>query len=462
MGRSTRWFLIAYLLCALTAWSNMLPVPSEPDLIFYINALGTASSGNLTQVEWSKLDQGTHKWKPYGELQHFVNFIHPPGAVLLGVLFDRIGARRCYLLALLSGALQHAIRAGAFSMGQLYLSKLPLVFRHTYLVTRTLIMQEASEEGRTRALAHASLAHTLGSALGIAAGADAVSKSDAHGGAALAVLLSLLALAVSFRLTRPPAAEPQGGTAEPTVLGRAAGTSAPRSSPPPRPSSLLPVPVAMLAWPTSREGLAKLLSRPVVYLLVAAKMGDAIASGVQDHSLHWAQTNEFKALDGYEPPLEATGRFWRLVALLLLIGPCSSRFRPRSFILMSMGYQALASLGIAAAFCPANPLTGLLPGPLLSFLLHAAVNVHSMASNACDIVLTTLLASAIVREERGTILGVDNFIFLLPPLVSPRLSAVAYWSGGVSGAYGVSCLLYAAIWLMIRHFILPRYHEKDG
>jgi len=75
--------------------------------------------------------------------------------------------------------------------------------------------------------------------------------------------------------------------------------------------------------------------------------------------------------------------------------------------------------------------------------------------------LTVYTTAAVVKDERGTLTGLEHTINSLPTIVSPIIAGVLLRTGGGPLAAGTSVLITGSLMLAMRRQVIPRYRTKD-
>merc|ERR1711871_538153 len=162
-----RTLVITYLNISLYALCFQCQRPIEPFLI-------------------EKLAGGDDSKTAYGQLQSFFSMVQTFGSPLVGVLLDRLGAKKGFILVFTGSALSYGLLASATSMPLLYLSKVPALLQHAFLVAQTLVSVSVPAEHRAQALGLLMTSYTIGATIGPFVGGLVGSTGDYYLGAQLA------------------------------------------------------------------------------------------------------------------------------------------------------------------------------------------------------------------------------------------------------------------------------------
>ena len=123
--------IVTYTNIVLYAISYQLQRPVEPFLVRSLIHNSENNSSNQIEEEVSN--------KTYGRLTSFFSFIQTIGSPLIGILLDRIGARKTSILVYLASAASYCILANATSIVALFWSKLPTILQHAFLVGQATV-----------------------------------------------------------------------------------------------------------------------------------------------------------------------------------------------------------------------------------------------------------------------------------------------------------------------------------
>ena len=188
---------ITYINIVLYALCYQLQRPVEPFLVARLTA--SDADGDDAIADDAAI--------MYGRVQSFFSAIQTVGSPLVGILLDRIGIRTTSALVFAASALSYAILAHATDLTTLFLSKIPTVFQHAFLVAQATAATEAGSDDalRAQALGRMTTSYTIGATIGPALGGylahgdgDDSKVGDMYFGAWLAVFGSIISVVLSL------------------------------------------------------------------------------------------------------------------------------------------------------------------------------------------------------------------------------------------------------------------------
>ena len=211
----TRALAVVYANIVLYALCYQMQRPIEP---FLVEKLGSGGSKAEAALD-------------FGKVQSFFGTMQTIGSFVFGLMLDRIGAKAGFLIVFLSAFCSYSLLATATSMQALYLSKVPSMFLHAFMVAQMCVSQQTSPEDRAQALGLLVTSYTIGATVGPALGGLIGASGDYYYGARLAAAGSLLSAALT--LLYPSDGAPVEGE------GKASGGGCPclgtAGGPPPQP-----------------------------------------------------------------------------------------------------------------------------------------------------------------------------------------------------------------------------------
>ena len=187
---------ITYINIVLYALCYQLQRPVEP---FLVAKLTKSADGDDATTDDAAI--------MYGRVQSFFSAIQTVGSPLVGILLDRIGIRTTSALVFAASALSYAILAHATDLTTLFLSKIPTVLQHAFLVAQATAATEAGSDDalRAQALGRMTTSYTIGATIGPALGGylahgdgDDSKVGDMYFGAWLAVFGSIISVVLSL------------------------------------------------------------------------------------------------------------------------------------------------------------------------------------------------------------------------------------------------------------------------
>lgn len=149
----------------------------------------------------------------YGNLQSFFQVFQFFGALIAGVLLDRLGYKIGFMITFAASALSYYLLAHATSMNMLYASKIPTMFQHGFLCAQMAIAVittstskdvKAEAEMRATALGRLTTCYAVGMVVGPSIGGILGSTGDYHMGGKLAAAGSLLSVLLTAFLPATP------------------------------------------------------------------------------------------------------------------------------------------------------------------------------------------------------------------------------------------------------------------
>jgi OCT family organic cation transporter-like MFS transporter 18 len=388
---------ITYFNIILYALSYQLQRPVEPFLVrSLIHNFGEDAS------------KETAANQTYGNLTSFFSAIQTIGSPLVGILFDKIGTRRTSILVYLASAASYAILANATSANWLYLSKVPTILQHAFLVGQATVASLSTEDNqndlltRAAALGRMTTAYTIGATIGPALGGY-LATNDLYAGARLAVWGSLISVALSaVYLKDHRAFKKQSDDA------KAATKDHPDDN----------------TFLQSIKRTLSFLLHPTIGPLLFIKLLNGVSSSAFSTILPLVLANKLKfssAELGYFMSASSLS-----VAVFACVGitPAMKLADNRSDRLScwGVGFRALSLIlfgGIVSHHITTT--TDLKVGSktlLASTLASIAV---SLASHAHATSLTTLTTGSVSPDERGAILGLEHGLFSMARIVGPPL-----------------------------------------
>ena len=198
--KRTLWTI--YVLIILYALCYQLQRPVEPLLVEYLFRqeekvrMGQSSNNDLLPEQLARGEI----IRTYGRLEAFFSVVQTVGSPLVGAILDKLGARFTFVIVFTSCAMSYGILAHAKSMTMLFISKLPTLFQHAFLVAQAAAASctSADASSRAEALGRMTTAYTIGSTIGPALGGKIAANGDLYRGAYLAVLGSILCIWISW------------------------------------------------------------------------------------------------------------------------------------------------------------------------------------------------------------------------------------------------------------------------
>mmetsp|Transcript_114839 Transcript_114839/g.335885 ORF Transcript_114839/g.335885 Transcript_114839/m.335885 type:complete len:450 (+) Transcript_114839:138-1487(+) len=411
---------------------------------------------------------GTDAGMAYSSLQSWASLVYTSGSLAMGLLLDIWGMRCSFIICFLSTALSYGLLSVATTMPLLFISRVPTFFQHGFLLSQALLLQETSEEGRGGALGRLQLAYTAGASVSPVVGGFLASSGDLYIGARAATALSLLSAGLCLLLPKSTAVDHGGdyelSSAEPAVLG---SPSLYREEPAKRSSSPMAGSFGGLPMPTVTPftlrllGIPKLralLSRRVLLILILAKIGLAVCSSLDGTTEPLVLIYKFGLSPEQLGEVQGGSVFLGGIIGACALGPLSKRLTPG--VLLQRCLMIRAILGLVATIAISETIG--LPNEKVGHLYLLYVFLMNINGSIMGNSLTVYTTAAVVREERGTLMGLEHAIHSLPQMVSPMIAGVLLHVGGGALATGTSALLTVGMMLALRRQVLPRYRSKDA
>mmetsp|Transcript_15531 Transcript_15531/g.34541 ORF Transcript_15531/g.34541 Transcript_15531/m.34541 type:complete len:446 (+) Transcript_15531:74-1411(+) len=440
----TRWSAVIYFNLLVYSLCFRLQSPVEP---FLVKQLG---GDELFEKE-------------FGWLQSLQGFMHGVGALAMGLLMDIWGVRQSFVICYASTAVSYGILACATSLPLLFLSKLPMFLQHGYMLSQAWLSQQTSEEQRPGAFVRVTVFYSIGVALSPWIGGMISDAAGKYRGAEIATAATLLSVALCCTLPAEPPGEDDAveGT-EPTVLGKVRGVELkPFLAGSPKGASMaLPSPVAS-PMPFRLLGVAKLqsiLSRPVVLLLFALKLGQDAVRTMKDVAFPLVLMTDAGA--GVKQVGEAMGLVdlvstflgWSLTAWL------SRRLTPSVLVQICLAIQGLI-LVIAAIFL-SEALA--VPATVVKWITIVTSVLQNFSGFVQGNVFLVMLTSGVKPEERGTVIGLEHAAGYLPHIATPMLSVAFFKTGGAPLVFGSCAMLCVGLIAFTRSKVMPLYVKKGS
>uniref|UniRef100_A0A7S3L6Q3 Major facilitator superfamily (MFS) profile domain-containing protein n=1 Tax=Amphora coffeiformis TaxID=265554 RepID=A0A7S3L6Q3_9STRA len=352
-------------------------------------------------------------------------------------MLDRIGIRKASAVVFAASAVSYAILASANTMPLLFLSKIPTMLQHAFLVAQATAATSCAgnDVARSAALARMTTAYTVGASVGPALGGFLAGHGDMYLSAKLAVVGSLLSVVLSL-LFLPDGTRDTASTSTANIMSLKSPTS---------------------FWEDLRRQ-ANIAMRVSLLPLLTVKVIGGVSASIHSTALPLVLTQDLN----FEP------------ALLGLAMSCSM-FAVAAFGAVAMaplttwwGPDGLAQVGL---------ISRILLGSWLALLVTSTVTdmygqhqiilvsvLRELSSHALATGLTTQTTGAVTPEEQGALLGLEHGLFSLariggPPLATMLLTRVGtFWA--VAGACGGLDVCLVAVLVAARNQISSGQKSK--
>mmetsp|Transcript_2098 Transcript_2098/g.3086 ORF Transcript_2098/g.3086 Transcript_2098/m.3086 type:complete len:441 (+) Transcript_2098:80-1402(+) len=398
--------IITYVNIILYALCYQLQRPVEPFLV----QLLTESHNDPAQVSLR-----------YGQLQSFFSALQTVGSPLVGILLDRVGVRKASALVFLSSAFSYAILSSATTMTFLFLSKVPTILQHAFLVAQAAAAISTGDkiEDRAQALGRMTTAYTIGGTLGPALGGFLVDRmGDMYLGAKLAVFGSLASVILSL-LFLPD----KNGTTPVGISNENAKTA------------------SSISHNTKKRSLVEelqysfaLAMRSNLWPLLLVKVIGGFAASMYSTALPLVLTQKLN-FDPSQLGLNMSSAMFA-VAVFGAFGmaPLARTLGP-----IGMGHIGLlARAGCASVF--AIVVTTAFPNQ--NSLVERVVIVsvfHALASHMLATGITTQTTGAVTSTEQGTLLGLEHGLFSMARIGAPTFGTWLLTTSGGFWSIAIIC-----------------------
>lgn len=395
---------IVYINVALYALCFQLQRPIEPFLV-------------------DKLSQGADSQEAFGQLGSFFSVIQTIGSPVVGVLVDRIGPKHSFMFVFAGSALSYGILSCATSMSMLYLSKLPALLQHAFLVAQTIVSVVVVEAERAEALGLLMTSYTVGATIGPFVGGVLGASGDYYLGARLAAAGSVLSVVLTMFIPAPegPAQRKQEKHQQRSVS----------------------------------ESLQAVLRNPVVLCVLVTKVASSVANSITQTARPLILKNQFGLLEAGIGFTMSAGMAANAVGGATLVGWMTNRLSPSNVVACCL--LGCSLLHVCSAVTVHGD-TGLLVTSQLSSILPGTELHHSGPFVASSVlggllafvmatVLTSVSTSAVPAELRGSLMGVEHAMFSLARVGTPALSVRILTQYGAETVSGICAMLVFGVWL---------------
>ncbi|KAL9189560.1 hypothetical protein ACHAXT_009235 [Thalassiosira profunda] len=405
-----------YLNIVLYAVSYQLQRPVEPFLVRSLLHSDASNSNHIT-------DEESAANRTYGRLTSFFSLIQTVGSPLVGSLLDRIGPKRTSISVYAGSALSYWILAHATTPGWLYLSKVPTLLQHAFLVGQATVASipvegEGSSARRAAALGRMTTAYTVGATVGPAMGGY-LASSDLYAGARLAVWGSLISVLLSVVFLKD---HTEMGKDESKAEAQQLRTQRSFLQSVHKTLSFLRHPtIGPLLFIKTFNGVSSSAFSTILPLILANKLHFSPAQLGYFMSASSISVALFAAV-GISPAMRSVGN--RSDRLAFMGIGC------RLVAIIGFGLVAswaMSALAVETEEKIAIPVKGLVSTTLASVAVSLSSHMHATS-------LTTLTTGSVSAEERGAILGLEHGLFAMARIVGPPLGT-ALLSRGPSSRF---------------------------
>ena len=368
---------VTYVNIILYALCYQLQRPIEPFLVQQLSA-NAADAESVT--------------KTYGQLQAFFSTVQTIGSPLVGILLDRVGIRRASAMVFAASAASYAILSVATDMNLLFYSKIPTALQHAFLVAQaTAATSTAGDDAaRAQALGRMTTAYTIGATIGPAVGGYLAESGDLYLAAKLAVVGSLLSVALSL-LFLPNVPSPKAGDA-------AAATAT---------STTIPTNQKKKSFLDELRHSGEIAARSVLWPLLVVKVVGGVAASMYSTALPMLLTQKLH-FDPAQLGLSMSSSMFAVAAFSAVgMAPLTNLLGASGLSKIGLGLRAV--LGIVIALVVSATFGG---DSVMMQVIVVSV-LHALASHALATGLTTQTTGVVDAQEQGTLLGLEHGLFSL-------------------------------------------------
>lgn len=404
-GRSQRILWVTYINIVLYALCYQLQRPVEP---FLVKELSKQTESVVTI---------------YGQLQSFFSMIQTVGSPLVGILLDRVGIRKASAAVFFASALSYALLSQATTMRMLFLTKVPTLLQHAFLVAQAVAATscQGNEAARAEALGRMTTAYTIGATLGPALGGFLAEHGDFYLGAKLAVLGSLLSTALS--LVFLPDAVATHDDESPSNSQRS-------------------------FWEGIRNS-ADMARRSELWPLLITKIVSGFATSMFQTTLPMVLTAEPISLDPKQLGLNMSAGMFASAVFGAFGMAIVTKFLSGAMGMTQCGLLSRPGLGLAMSMLLIRPAFRTLPSIILVSI------AYSLTSHAIATGLTTQTTGAVSTDEQGALLGLEHGLFSLARVGAPTTGTTLLTMSSFTSVT-LSC---GAIDLMLFGLLLRTAHQ---
>jgi OCT family organic cation transporter-like MFS transporter 18 len=349
----------------------------------------------------------------YGRLESFFSTIQTIGSPLVGILLDRVGVRMASIMVFFASALSYAILASATTMNLLFLSKVPTMLQHAFLVAQAAAAISTGNDAAARAaaLGRMTTAYTIGGTIGPALGGWLARDVDLYSGAKLAVVGSLVSVILSWMYL------PDGS------IDSSSGVAKPSGSHPP---SLH----RQRSFVQELQHSIQMMIRPTLWPLLLVKVVGGFAASMHSTALPLVLTQNL-AFDSSQLGFSMSCSMLAVAAFgAVCMAPLASRLGPPG-----MGRAGLLLRATLASLLATIVNTATANSKHLMLRVVVVSVMHALSSHMLATGLTTQTTGSVSKEEQGALLGLEHGLFSLARIGGPPTGS---WILTVSGFWGVA------------------------
>lgn len=398
---------ITYINIVLYALCYQLQRPVEPFLVARLTA--SDADGDDAIADDAAI--------MYGRVQSFFSAIQTVGSPLVGILLDRIGIRRTSALVFAASAVSYAILAHATDLTTLFVSKIPTVLQHAFLVAQATAATEAGSDDalRAQALGRMTTSYTIGATVGPALGGylahsdgDDSKVGDMYFGAWLAVIGSVVSVVLSL-LYLPDEHYHAGTSAEASTKSNSQQSG----------SFLADV-----------KRTISIATRSHVWPLLAVKVIGGVARSMHSTALPLALKQGLN-FDPAQLGMVMSSASLAVAAFgAVALKPSTNALGSEGLARLGLAFRGVMAISIAhivSSYSLSESLSS--RSPVFIRICTASV-AHALASHALATSLTTMTTGAVPASERGAILGLEHGLFSFVGVFAPTAGTALLARGG--------------------------------
>ena len=389
---------VTYVNIVLYALCYQLQRPVEPFLVAKLTTSGDAAMN-------------------YGRVQAFFSAIQTVGSPLVGILLDRIGIRRTSALVFAASALSYAVLAHSTDLSTLFLSKVPTVLQHAFLVAQATAATEAGSDDalRAQALGRMTTSYTIGATIGPALGGflahgdgDDSKVGDMYFGAWLAVFGSILSVVLSLAYLP----DEHYHTDTPT---EASTKNTPQHS---------------RSFLADVKKTANLATRSHIWPLLAVKVVGGVARSMHSTALPLA-LKEGLDFDPAQLGLVMSSASLAVAVFgAVALKPFTNTLGSEGLARLGLSFRGVMAISIAYIVSSSSLSGSLLSTSPVFIQICTASIAHALASHALATSLTTMTTGSVPPSERGAILGLEHGLFSFVGVFAPTAGTFLLAKGG--------------------------------
>lgn len=425
--------MIVYINVALYATCFQIQRPLEPFMVEKLNITGDSAG-------------------EYARLQSFFSIMQTIGSFLTGRFLDKFGAKGGFIISFLASAAGYALLSQATNLNILYMSKIPTIFQAGFLCAQTAASQATGDGAeRVQALGRLTMSYTIGSVLGPLLGGFMGASGDYYLGAKLAVVGSLLSVALTLLMPNEGAKVEHIDEHDAATTTLSDGSSMKIQSPA-WPAEEIASKAAAAAGKVDIPSTYKVIA--AVWLFLAAKVITSVANAMAAAAFPLILKNTY-GMD--EQALGLSMSFMsacNAVVNGLFLGPIAALaggdlITVISFCLVAMGL--LSVLQAVFAGFEAMDISRILPVDSATAGMYEFLFISFVLSMFQYVLSTTITGESTARvgpHAKGTLLGLEHSLFALARVGAPQLGVWLLAKGGVATVASCCAAVFFGVWAM--------------